>query len=176
MAKNPRQPPDVVIHEFPGKFPSWSKSGAGRRGFLACQSLADSAPKAAMTRLRLLYTLCVHLRRLWYVFEGLCLCWSVTTVNADVPKPLSASHICVCMKKRPYVGVCLINCEGMWETVCLFIWLGDGGMEGGMESRMRRWTSCFCLLVDLLAVTQTSSPPPTSSTDIERGMGEGERG
>lgn len=34
-----------------------------------------------------------------------------------------SEHICVCVKTWSYVGVCLINCESMWETVCLFIWV-----------------------------------------------------
>lgn len=36
---------------------------------------------------------------------------------------LVRAHICVCMKTWFYVGVCLINCERVWETVCLFIWV-----------------------------------------------------
>lgn len=36
---------------------------------------------------------------------------------------LVRAHICVCVKTWFYVGVCLINCESMWETVCLFIWV-----------------------------------------------------
>lgn len=90
------------------------------------------------------------------------------TVYADVPGPLrlrvcassspARAHICVCMKTRPYVGVCLINCESMWETVCLFIWVRDGEMEGEREREQNEEVDelCFYLQVNLLAVTQTS--------------------
>lgn len=42
-------------------------------------------------------------------------------------------HICVCVKTSFYVGVCLINCESMWETVCLFIWVRAGEIEQNEE-------------------------------------------
>lgn len=31
------------------------------------------------------------------------------------------------------MGVCLINCESMWETVCLFIWVRGGEKEQNEE-------------------------------------------
>lgn len=43
------------------------------------------------------------------------------------------AHICVCMKTCYYVGVCLINCESMWENVCLFIWVRAGENEQNEE-------------------------------------------
>lgn len=76
--------------------------------------------------------LCVCLRMRTCLFEGVCLCWSVTvyTLSASghtqtecVLFPLVREGVCVCVKTWFSVGVCLINCESVWEIVCLFIWV-----------------------------------------------------
>lgn len=64
----------------------------------------------------------------------------------------------------------MINCESMWETVCLFIWVRDGGMAGEREREQSEEVDklCFYLQVNLLACSHTTPPPPSQDLGAAR--------
>lgn len=78
--------------------------------------------------------LCTCLRGYVCIWVWQCiLCRLEDTQTECVLFYLVRAHICVCVKTWFYVGVCLINCESMWETVCLFIWVSAGEKEQNEE-------------------------------------------